>query len=323
MVATPHIRICNSAEDLLRFRPLWEEICAARPHTIFQTFDLNQLVAHTFAERETPFVVVADGSYGSAIVPAALRRDGSLRLLGEEMFDYRCFLHQGDPEVLHAALGALAQLGCPLEITAVREAEAALKDELPLLSFCGAPCVLHQDVSAEEFAATHSRLGRNLRRLARLGFELHRYRGDYPALLRFIYDKKAAQDPRSLFHDPLRIEFMVQAASLLPDRFEVFTLEDEASSAAALVVLREDDCRRFYTGWFSPELEKHSPGLSLIYEITRQSLAEGLDCDYMTGEQPYKMRLATSSVPLYRVRATAEQLAVFGQEHAAELIQAA
>jgi hypothetical protein len=29
----------------------------------------------------------------------------------------------------------------------------------------------------------------------------------------------------------------------------------------------------------------------------------------MTGEQPYKMRLATSSVPLYRVHATPEQLA--------------
>jgi hypothetical protein len=29
----------------------------------------------------------------------------------------------------------------------------------------------------------------------------------------------------------------------------------------------------------------------------------------MTGEQPYKMRLATSSVPLFRVSASAERLA--------------
>ena len=70
-------------------------------------------------------------------------------------------------------------------------------------------------------------------------------------------------------------------------------------------------CRRFYTGWFAPEYEKHSPALALIYEITRQSLAAGLDCDYMTGEQPYKMRLATSAVPLYKVRASAEELATF------------
>jgi hypothetical protein len=245
-------------------------------------------------------------------------------LLGEELFDYRCFLHQGDKKVLRAALAALAQLGHSLEIVAMREGDTrAFKDELPLLPFCCSPSVLCRDTSADEFAMAHSRLGRNLRRLARLGFALHRYRGDYPGLVRFIYKRKAAQDQDSLFRDAARIEFMVNAATLLQDRFEIFTLEDEASIAAALVVLREDCCRRFYTGWFAPQLEKHSPALSLIYEVTRQSLLEGLDCDYMTGEQPYKLRLATSSVPLYRVQATPEQLAGFRQQPTPELIQAA
>ena len=82
---------------------------------------------------------------------------------------------------------------------------------------------------------------------------------------------------------------------------------------AAVVTLLDRGCRRFYTGWFAPEYEKHSPALALIYEITLQSLAAGLDCDYMTGEQPYKMRLATSSVPLYRVRATPQQLAAMAE----------
>jgi CelD/BcsL family acetyltransferase involved in cellulose biosynthesis len=95
----------------------------------------------------------------------------------------------------------------------------------------------------------------------------------------------------------------------MPEVFEIFTLEQDERMAAAVVTLRDDACRRFYTGWFAPEYEKHSPALALIFEITRRSLAEGLDCDYMTGEQPYKMRLATSSVALYRVRATAAALA--------------
>jgi CelD/BcsL family acetyltransferase involved in cellulose biosynthesis len=60
--------------------------------------------------------------------------------------------------------------------------------------------------------------------------------------------------------------------------------------------------------------------LSLIYEVTRRSLEDGLDCDYMTGEQPYKRRLATSSVPLYRLRATAAEL---GALRRAKMIQAA
>lgn len=79
--------------------------------------------------------------------------------------------------------------------------------------------------------------------------------------------------------------------------------------AAALVTLRDGNTRRFYTGWFDPALQKHSPALALIYEMTRESLAAGMDCDYMTGEQPYKLHLATRSTPLYRLHATPEQLA--------------
>jgi CelD/BcsL family acetyltransferase involved in cellulose biosynthesis len=318
------IRIFDSAEAMLQLRPLWADLCAAPHYTIFQDFELNQLAARVFSSREQPVIVRAETSYGAAIVPAAVRRDGSLVLLGEELLDYRCFLHRGDREVLRAAVAELAQLGRPLEIKAVHEAQAPFfNNHLPLLPFCSAPVVSLAHTSADHFAAAHLRLARNLRRLARLGFTVRRYRGDYPGLVRFIYRKKAAQNPGNLFQDPLRIEFMVHAASLLPERFEIFTLEDEASIAAAVVMLRENDCRRFYTGWFSPELEKHSPALSLIYEVTRQSLAEGLDCDYMTGEQPYKLRLATGSMPLYRVQATAEQLAAFAQAPAAELSQTA
>ncbi len=189
----------------------------------------------------------------------------------------------------------------------------AVIDELEMAPFAGAPGVSCAQISAEEFAAAHGRLARNLRRMERLGFELCSYDGDNPMLLRSIYDAKAEQSEASLFHDAERVEFMVSAAGLMPDMFEIFTLDNGGTMAAAVVTLRDGRWRRFYTGWFAPEYEKHSPALALIYEVTRQSLAAGLDCDYMTGEQPYKMRLATNSVPLYRVRATAEQLAAVGR----------
>ncbi len=295
----------------MQLRDMWEPMGVAGGYTIFQNFSLNLLAARMFAGREQPFVICAEASYGSAIIPAVVRHtDASLRLLGEELFDYRCFLHQGDPEVLRVALAELTRYGLPLEIVALRDNEVtALPPELPLEPFCGAPAVTCRETSAEQFAVKHLRLARNLRRLGRFGFEFCRYRGDYPGLLRFIYAGKAAQSVSSLFHDPLRIEFIVQAAMMLPDAFEIFTLEDAASIAAAVVTLRDCGCRRFYTGWFAAEFEKHSPALSLIYEVTRQSLEAGLDCDYMTGEQDYKLRLAMSSVPLYRLRASTEQLA--------------
>jgi CelD/BcsL family acetyltransferase involved in cellulose biosynthesis len=300
---------------MLRIRPLWERLYGAAECTVFQAFDLNLLAADRFADREEPHVICAESDRGAAIVPAVVRRsDGTIRLLGEELFDYRMFLHAGDDEVLRAALGLLADLGRPMEIVAVREEDRDMViDELETAPFTAAPGVSCSQISAEEFAAAHTRLARNLRRMERLGFELHSYGGDNPMLLRSIYKAKAGQSESSLFHDTERVEFMVSAAGLMPDVFEVFTLEDSGEMAAAVVTLRDRGCRRFYTGWFAPEYERHSPALALIYEITRQSLGAGLDCDYMTGEQPYKMRLATKSAPLYRARATAEELAVVGR----------
>lgn len=294
---------------------MWESLCASGGFTIFQSFDLNLLAADRFAKREEPFVICAESERGVAIVPAVLRRgDGTVRLLGEELFDYRAFLHAGDDEVLRAALGVLAESGRPMEIVALRETDRdAVTDELEMAPFAAAPCVNCAQISAEEFAAAHTRLARNLRRMERLGFELRGYDGNNPMLLRSIYGAKAGQSEQSLFHDSERIEFMVSAAGLMPDVFEVFALENGGTMAAAVVTLRDGLWRRFYTGWFAPEYEKHSPALALIYEVTRQSLAAGLDCDYMTGEQPYKMRLARNSAPLYRVRATAEQLAAVGR----------
>jgi CelD/BcsL family acetyltransferase involved in cellulose biosynthesis len=309
------ITVCRTPDEMLRVRPLWEALRAAGRYTLFQNFELNLLAASRFADREEPYVVCAESGRGAAIVPAVVRRnDGTIRLLGEELFDYRKFLHRGDDEVLRAALGALGDLGRPLEIVALRESDrSVVTDELELLPFAAAPGVSCAQISAEEFAAAHTRLGRNLRRLERLGFELRSHDGANPQLLRSIYAAKAEQSEVSLFHDPARIEFLVSAAGLMPDVFEIFTLENSGKRAAFAVTLRDGRWRRFYTGWFAAEYEKHSPALALIYEVTRQSLANGLDCDYMTGEQPYKMRLATSSVPLYKVRATAEELAAVGK----------
>lgn len=306
------IRICRSPDNLAGIRSLWQRLAAARPTTIFQDFDLNLAAADIFAGREEPLVVCAEASYGAAIVPAVLRRrDGLLRLLGEELFDYRAFLHQGESDVLLAALAALVgQKASDLEIVALREADCAtLPDSLSLLPFSAAPGVQRARLSADQFHFQHPRLARNLRRLQRLGFEVRSYDGNNPRLLRAVYEGKAGQDTGSLFRDPLRVEFMVKAALLQPKRFEIFTLECADRMEAALVTILDPGVRRFYTGWFDPELNKHSPGLTLICEITRQSLAAGLDCDYMTGEQPYKLRLADTSVPLYKLKATAGQLA--------------
>lgn len=305
------IRTYTSPQELEQLRPVWESIRRKGKGTLFQGFDWNRLAAVKFSHRESPFVVSAIASYGVAIVPAALRlQDNSLRLLGEELFDYRSFLHEGDEEVLRHALAALAQTGAQFELVALRECDRlALLEELELSSFTAAPSVKRAEISADQFAAQHNRLGRNLRRFLRRGFELRCYNGKHSELLRYIYERKRAHDPSSLFHDPIRIDFIVDAAQLKPNCCEIFTLESGSHLAAALVTFRDGDTRRFYTCYFCADFGKLSPAMVLIHEVTRQSLESGLDCDYMTGEQPYKLRLATGAMELYRLRATTQQLA--------------
>ena len=306
----PKTRAYTSIIELEQLRSLWEQLTRTNRWTIFQDFRWNMLAAQVFSQSEAPFAVSVETSYGVAIVPAVLRNsDQSLRLLGEELFDYRCFLHEGDEQVLRMAVAVLRDMHRPLEVVAFRETDrTALPQGLRPTPFCGAPAVNCTDASADMFAARHSRLGRNLRRLQRLGYEIHSYNGANSQLVRSIYQRKAAQASDSLFHDPVRIEFMVRAALIEPSRFEIFTLESGSQVAAALVVLRDEGVRRFYTAWFDNALAKHSPAVTLIYEITRRSLDVGLSCDYMTGDQSYKLRLATSCMPLYRLRMTAEEL---------------
>jgi CelD/BcsL family acetyltransferase involved in cellulose biosynthesis len=311
------VQVLRSAQELSRFRPTWERMRQSTPGTVFQDFEWNMLAARMFADREAPFVVYARSSAGEAIIPAVIRNErggATLRLLGEELFDYRTFLHAGDDEALRSALVRLADLGYPLHITAVRQSDARpLPAELTLESFTTAPGVSPRQLSAETFAQMHLRLARNLRRIERLGYELRTYDGSESRLIRTIYEGKAEQDSDSLFRDPLRREFMVQAALLDPARVEIFALEDGSRLGAALVTMLDPGVRRFYTCWFSPELAKHSPALSLIYETTRLSLDAGLDCDYMTGEQPYKLRLATNAVQLFHLHASPAQLASIAQ----------
>jgi CelD/BcsL family acetyltransferase involved in cellulose biosynthesis len=152
-----------------------------------------------------------------------------------------------------------------------------------------------------------------MRRLQRLGIALRVHSGNDSAVVRHLYECKRthfAADTGNLFTDQRRCDFMVAAAALEGPSCEVFTLEqNDGTLIAGLVSFRDGDVRRFYTIYFHPEWARYSPGVALVYEVTARSLGEGLSCDYMTGEYPYKLRLANSSRMLYKLEASAQQLA--------------
>jgi CelD/BcsL family acetyltransferase involved in cellulose biosynthesis len=317
-----HILVARSAAEMDFLRPAWEHLYKSNLErlTFFQSFAWNRLAAAHFADREAPFVVMAESDSGLAIVPAAVAGRTRLTLLGESLFDYRDILTTGDSSALQQACWArLAELRLPLSVVALRgQSTSAHWEPFRRTPFCDAPLVSRAGTTSEAFALAHSRLGRNLRRLSQQGFELRaRFGPEVRRVLEWLYGCKAERfvgTGNNIFGDQVRINFMSAASQIDVAPCEVFTLERGDDVAAALVTFCEFATRRFYSIHFDPRWGKNSPGTTLVYEITRRSLADGLDCDYMTGEQSYKNRLANAAVPLFRVEATAEAIRAAGHE---------
>lgn len=306
------LRIACSPAGIDLLRSPWERLYFPDRHTVFQSFAWNRLAAEAFADRERPYVVYAENATGAAIIPAAVTASG-ITLLGETLFDYRDVLVAGDGGALSAAWRELAALELPFSVAGLRGAADEWR-AFDLRPFSEAPFVPAQDI--QEHAA-HSRAGRLVRRLERLDAGFRRYDGSSAALLRSIYRRKAVQfGAENLFTDPRRVDFMVRVLALAPAAVDVFTFETAGEIIAALVTLRDGNVRRFYTTWFDNAWAHQSPGTALLFEVTSQSLAEGLDCDYMTGAQPHKLRFRTASLPLFRAKASAEQLARIASEQA-------
>jgi CelD/BcsL family acetyltransferase involved in cellulose biosynthesis len=306
------VMVARSAGEMERLRPAWEHLARSNPRSIFQQFAWNRLAAQVFADRESPYVVYAESENGAALIPAALGRDGSLIVfLGETLFDYRTFLADGDREALEAAWREIGKLRRQLWVTSLPQAWTADWHDWSPQPFSAAPGVLRGLFTASGFADQHPRARRLLRRLLDQGIELRRYSGAETALVRWILEQKARQlwdDPQNLFSDQRRIDFVSAALALDPSSADIFTLEQGSAIISALITLRDGSMRRFYNTYHDERWAKLSPGIALLYEVTRLSLEEGLDCDYMTGTQPHKMRLANVSVPLYRVDASPEQV---------------
>ena len=149
-----------------------------------------------------------------------------------------------------------------------------------------------------------------MRRLSDLGASVSAVKAT-PELIEQLYREKAKEPAaygQNVFQDPRCLDFMRSVVALPQTECDVFLMEIAEDQIAALVTFREREVRRFYTTWMNQDWSKHSPGIALLYHATCETLAAGLDSDYMTGEQPYKMRVAQSAQELFNVKTTAAEL---------------
>ena len=302
--------IVTSAADMQKLRDRWESLHVAGRHTIFQSYTWSEMAARAFGHKESPLVAMAESDSGIAIIPACMNvKEKRLSLLGETLYDYRDTLTDGDLKPLHKAWSDIALIaakhGCSFGFTALRSSPES-KDRwagFEQISFTSAPYILRRDREVSH----RPRLDRNARRLAALGVVKCQYDGSAAQLLRAIYSLKS-EESGSLFTDSGRIDLIIALAQSSPLACETFTFEQGSTLVAALVTFRDGVYRRFYTTYFNEAWSRFSPGMTLLHEAVQSSLAEGLNCDLLTGDHHYKRRLTTASAPLVRVEASAGQV---------------
>ncbi len=306
------LTIARSPAEIEAFRPLWEKLERERSATMFQSYAWNYVAARLVADREQPHVVALESDAGAVIVPAVRIGEGKGSFLGEMLFDYRDVLAAGEPGLVYDALAEVGRAGLDLSLTAVREGAAlALNDPGALTPWVGVPVLSHARLSPEAFLTDHFKARKQMHRLMRAGASFSRYNGNARRLLEWVYDRKAEQFAGAtldIFSDPVRRRCMVEIASACADRCDVFAIELGSRIAAVLVTFRDRGVRRLYTIWHDAAFEHFSPGIVLLLHACHESLREGLDVDFLTGEQPHKARFANARDQLFRYHATAAEL---------------
>jgi CelD/BcsL family acetyltransferase involved in cellulose biosynthesis len=300
----PLVTICRSASELESIQPLWELLLTSREYTVFQNFRWNRAAAALFAQREAPLVVAVESASGAAIIPAVFRKQqDEVSLLGEELFDYRECLWTGDASVLRYGWQTIAALGKPFRMRSVRGHAAGHWDGFSIKPFTRAMSSQMADPPPRPSKAT-----KQLQRLQEMGCSVE----TLPATaerVEELYSCRSEVNGDCLFRDQLRRKMVARMAAESPEGAELHLLTHRDQFVAGAITFRDREWRRFYGTHYSQTWSRYSPGMSLVCWMRDQSLASGLNFDYMTGEQPYKVRLASSAVPLYQVTASAAQLA--------------
>jgi len=300
------IQVLKKASEFESVRAEWERLGRNPEATDFQQFHWNRLAAEIFADREEPHVIIATRGEHAVILPLAIRRNGTAGLLGETLFDYRDLLSSGDPELERTVLAEAAQLNLDLDITALTPAATHRWNMFKLHPFTNAPRIVRANCTAEQLIESHRRLGRHSRRIAKRGAQFKSRNGADREFVRDLYARKATQQD-SLFTDPVRRDFMERICHEEGNRCRIFTYETADDLVAAALTFQSDHACQFYTIYFDPDWSALSPGQVLLYEASVQVLCDGFDCDFLTGEYPYKTRLANDAVPLMRIQATATE----------------
>ncbi|HXR98412.1 MAG TPA: GNAT family N-acetyltransferase [Terriglobales bacterium] len=277
---------------------LWGQAWRAGPATVFQTFDFARHWMATFSQAEVEIWV---HTTSSLVLPLA-RRDGTVSLVGEGLFDY-CDLigpapYGTDGPVLQQAAEIVMAGNARPRATGVR-ADSRFSDFWRRLGegryFSAAP-----QRPADAGALGHTRIARRWQRAEHAGVRAHEETEmrERRATLDWILERKQ-HHPANMLGELERqwIETVVEHS---PHLAEVWSLRRGEHIMSGLLCWRCPPTRYCYTIAHEPSDAALSPGILLLYFVVNRSMSSGWDIDFLTGEQAFKLRFATRRQPLHR-----------------------
>ncbi len=155
--------------------------------------------------------------------------------------------------------------------------------------------------SAVELDNEHDRIagrGRDLERQG-VGYEAVRERAERQRLLdQMLQWKQQRMGENNLLHEREAAWLSEMAAY---DFCELWRMGD-GQTWAGFLTWRHGHTRYGYMLAYDLARARFSPGIKLLYAVLRQSLAEGMRFDFLTGEQGFKLRFATGQEQLLRLQ---------------------
>lgn len=316
------VRVHQSPE-LAGLAELWGAVATGQ--SCFQRFSFARTWGQVFFRHGVTPLVVHDAE-GKWILPWAAR-DGVLFPLGHGVFDYVDVIGTGAAAgSLEARAGALARAlrRCPdwrrMEMRGLpedspflgfwRRLAAELGAEAAITPFAAAPLLRRgggDAATVEAFARKHGRAEERLRQAQRRGW-LGRVEpaAERRELLTWLLEQKQRRMEARGETNVLQAaeaEWLGAMAGLGREAgVELWAYRRDGRSAAGLVTFLLPPVRYGYLLAFAAEMASASPGITLLYFVLRATIGEGMDFDFLTGEQPFKLRFANAARRLLQFR---------------------
>lgn len=283
---------------------LWAEAAAGEGQTVFQRPELAQEWLHAFAGQARPRIRFSPQL--GVIVPW-VEWGARCTLLGAGLFDYCDAVGAPPPE----------DTGAELPAPPPAADFPGLREDSPWLAFwrrlapdwrCPEQVAprLMAPIGAEELDRRHPTAAERLRRVQR--------GGDWgrvcdpaarAALLEWLLRQKQARMQalgRANVLGGQEALWLRRMVARHPRLAELWRGEMEGKLAAGFLTWAAPRARYGYLLAFAPEFARHSPAILLLYHVLRESMREGLEMDFLTGDQSFKLRFADSQRRLFHPR---------------------